>query len=344
MKVIALLLPLHVTLNYLNTIRSSIPRGYEPYYSQSQRLICLVWKHSYKTLNAIKEFAKRLPEAHIVTSDIRRLKSTYELEKCHVPCTIVGNVVIVSSKTLSNLGGDVVKACLALTYRRLRTIYVKELTEGQYRVAKLQLLYGVDESTTTYREHGLTIICDVKRVYVNPRLSTERLRVLRSCTNDDRVLDMFAGSGALTLLLSTKLTQGIIVSNDLNQSSIHYILKSLAYNARMLKAPVILLNLDAKQLPGVLKPIFTVIIMDCPHESLRYLLHAFRLCEPDYCTLHVYVVGCSQDKVANTVKHLINEFKEFMNHSCRVEEPIRVLDYAPRKYIYRATITCKRLQ
>lgn len=70
--------------------------------------------------------------------------------------------------------------------------------EGEHRIADFELLLG--ESTETFhRENGYTYKLDVKKVFFNPRLYSERKRVASKITPGEHIIIPFAGVGPFVL-------------------------------------------------------------------------------------------------------------------------------------------------
>lgn len=70
--------------------------------------------------------------------------------------------------------------------------------EGEHRVAEFELLLG--ESTETFhKENGYTYKLDLKKVFFNPRLYSERGRIAAKINPGEHVLIPFAGVGPFVL-------------------------------------------------------------------------------------------------------------------------------------------------
>jgi tRNA (guanine37-N1)-methyltransferase len=70
--------------------------------------------------------------------------------------------------------------------------------EGEHRVAEFELLLG--ESTETFhKENGYTYKLDIKKVFFNPRLYSERGRIAAKINPEEHVLIPFAGVGPFVL-------------------------------------------------------------------------------------------------------------------------------------------------
>jgi tRNA (guanine37-N1)-methyltransferase len=70
--------------------------------------------------------------------------------------------------------------------------------EGEHRVADFELLLG-ESTETVHRENGYAYKLDVKKVFFNPRLYSERKRVASKITSGERIIIPFAGVGPFVL-------------------------------------------------------------------------------------------------------------------------------------------------
>lgn len=70
--------------------------------------------------------------------------------------------------------------------------------EGEHRVADFELLLG-ETTETIHRENGYTYKLDVKKVFFNPRLYSERGRIASKIKSEERIIVPFAGVGPFVL-------------------------------------------------------------------------------------------------------------------------------------------------
>ncbi|MDW5550829.1 class I SAM-dependent methyltransferase family protein [Methanosarcina sp.] len=70
--------------------------------------------------------------------------------------------------------------------------------EGEHRVADFELLVG-ETTETIHRENGYTYKLDVKKVFFNPRLYSERRRVASKIKLGENIIIPFAGVGPFVL-------------------------------------------------------------------------------------------------------------------------------------------------
>src|SRR5919109_4208119 len=74
--------------------------------------------------------------------------------------------------------------------------------KGDYRVRDLEFVAGENRTITEYREHGCRFKVDVAKTYFSPRLSTERLRIASMVGEGETIVNMFAGVGTFSILMT----------------------------------------------------------------------------------------------------------------------------------------------
>jgi len=248
---------------------------------------------------------------------------------------IIGDIAIVSYDERVQGREIEIAKYIASIHPRVKTIYAKISVVGKERVAKLVHLYGEKRTKTLYKEHGLIFSVDVQKAYINPRLSTEHIRVANEVKG--RVLDMFAGIGGFTLHISARGRAGIIVANDINAVAIQLMLESISMNKRKLKTPILVLNFDATKLPSILKNSFDYIIMNLPHSAIKFLETALRLAGY-HAYLNVYTIDSSHMEALRSIEKALSSILKNCFCSVAFRDVIKVLDYAPRRYIFRVCI------
>lgn len=248
---------------------------------------------------------------------------------------IVGDIVILPPlpRELVEHYRCIIGQALKLIHPRIRAIYVRSKTVGEYRVRPLELIWGEHVEHTIYKEHGVRFYVIPERVYINPSLSIEHLRLTELVGNSERVLDMFAGIGGFTLNIAVRRKTSI-VAVDINPWAILCLLNSIRLNRKSIQSNILVFNTDSHMLPLFLRDhVFNHIIMNLPLYSLEFLNEAFKLVKKNGF-IHIYIVGRSKDEVYRIFSKRIDS----LEYGCRDYEVVKVLEYAPYKYIYR--ITC----
>lgn len=237
-----------------------------------------------------------------------------------VSYVLVGRVAIVSlDERLAGREREVAEEILRAV-PGLRAVYGKLRTSGEFRVQELVHLAGESVDEVVHRENGLKFLVPLGRVYFNPRLATEHLRVAEMVGEGEIVLDMFSGVGGFALTISKLGRARLVVANDANPWAVAALVRSAEMNRRLLRSPLLALNMDAAQLPKVLWPVFDRVIMNLPHGATRFIPAARALCRPG-CTAHVYVVASSEEDALSQVPGGFSASRAF--------------DYAPKLYVYR---------
>ena len=196
---------------------------------------------------------------------------------------IIGDIAIVKfdgklSKKQKLLA---VKNILSKNKNVKRIIEKTGMTHGEERIPKLKQLIGKG-STALHKENGCRFYVDVKKVYFSPRMSNERLRVIKQVKREETVLDMFCGVGPFAIPIAKKADK--VTAMDINRNAI----KLLERNIELNKVS----NIDyycgdsgkiAKKLRGK----FDRIIMNFPLYAYKFLGTAVKKCN-DNAVIHLY--------------------------------------------------------
>ncbi|MEM1623731.1 MAG: RsmD family RNA methyltransferase [Sulfolobales archaeon] len=249
---------------------------------------------------------------------LRRIPRSYQL---------VGSIAIIHLPEDLLSYGPLVGEAIAKVSSGVRTVYTSTATEGEFRVRRLIKIWGEDVPETVHTEYGVKMCVDVKRVYFNPSLSYEHWRVSEEVKDGERVLDLFSGIGPYSLHIASKRS-ATCFAVDSNPWAIVYLAKSISLNK--LKGRVVpVLSKVEEFLELVSERTFSRVIVDLPHRSLEYLSDVLNVLSCGGVG-HVYAVGGEEPPKLEPLKNAY------------LAEVRRVLEYAPRKYIYGLKIvkTC----
>lgn len=116
----------------------------------------------------------------------------------------IGNVAIISIPPELAAYKEAIASKLFSMRGNTRAVLNKvSKLEGEHRVADFELLIG-ETTETIHRENGYTYKLDVKKVFFNPRLYSERRRVASKITSGERIIIPFAGVGPFVLPVAGK--------------------------------------------------------------------------------------------------------------------------------------------
>lgn len=291
-------------------------------YEQAEIVPCNPRKRKLKGLR-LKDIIKDYVAEDIVNA----LPSSYD---------IVGDIIILPPlpENIVESYGCLIASALKVLHPKIKAVYIRGKTIGKHRVRSLKLIWGDRVEYTIYKEHGIKFYVIPDKVYINPSLSTEHLRLTELINDSDKVLDMFAGIGGFTLNIAVRKSADIIAV-DINPWAIKCLLRSIQLNRKHIKSRILVLNIDSHLLPLILRnKTFNHIIMNLPHDSLEFLNDAVKLVESEGM-LHVYIIDKSKENAYKKFEEKITK----TGYKCSDYLIVKVLEYAPYKYIYR--ITCK---
>jgi len=112
---------------------------------------------------------------------------------------VIGDIAVLHlPQELWNYRHDIASAIIS-SRRSIRTV-INKTTKlvGENRTADYELLSGND-TTTTHHEYGYSYRLDVRTVFFNPRLATERKRVTDQVQPGETVLVPFCGAGPFVI-------------------------------------------------------------------------------------------------------------------------------------------------
>jgi tRNA (guanine37-N1)-methyltransferase len=88
-------------------------------------------------------------------------------------------------------------------HRRVKAVFCQVGgVNGEFRLRGLVWVLGEERKATVHKESGCLFKVDLGKCYFSPRLSFERLRVVRSSQPDEVVVNMFAGVGCFSILMA----------------------------------------------------------------------------------------------------------------------------------------------
>jgi tRNA (guanine37-N1)-methyltransferase len=249
------------------------------------------------------------------------------LDKLPSSYDIVGDLILVDlDEDLRNYAREIGEALLRL-HPRTRMVLTKGETIGDYRIRNIEVIAGSGSTETIYREHGCVYKLDLRKVFFNPRLSGERLRVARQVAAGERVLDMFAGVGPFSILIAKLQPSARIVAVEINPDAYKYLLENLRLNRVEDRVKPILG--DARKVLENSREEYDRVIMDLPYRSLEFLDVGLRACK-NRGIVHLYTVSRSLEEASRAMVDRVAELK----HVVEIEFSREVMEVAPRRSIF----------
>jgi tRNA (guanine37-N1)-methyltransferase len=217
---------------------------------------------------------------------------------------IIGNIAIIEipetlEKIHQNIGDAIVK-----TFKNIRTVYSEKTpVSGEYRTQELKLIGGVDNPITTHKENSCLFKLNVKKVYFNPRLGTERLRVVNNVKNDEKIIDMFAGIGPYSIQIA-KNKETEVIAFDINPEAIKYFKINLLKNKIETINPILG---DVRNYINQYENYADRIIMNLPGSAFNYLKDACKFISDRGGIIHYYQFVKNETKNDQIINTIANE-------------------------------------
>ena len=170
-------------------------------------------------------------------------------------------------------------------YPKIRTIAAVPLharTDDCYRTRNLTVIWGDPSLETTYCERGCRFRVDLKRVFLSPRLSYERMRIAQKVAPGETVLNMFAGVGCYSILIAKLQPHATVYSVDMNPYAVAYMQENVALNR--VAGRVIPVLGDAADVAAALQGQVDRVLMPLPETAPAFLpaaVRALRLCSKE---------------------------------------------------------------
>jgi tRNA (guanine37-N1)-methyltransferase len=236
---------------------------------------------------------------------------------------IVGDIAIIriDERELLKYGGEISNAIMKI-HKRVRAVYAKGPARGSLRIQQLEHLGGERRTETIYKENGLRFSVDIAKMYVNPRLGSERLRIAMDIKDGELVLDMFSSYGAFAINIA-RIRRCLVVASDINSDAVTHMKRSIYMNK--LLGEVMPLVSDANNMP--LRGVFTTVIADNPTnilESVEAITNAL------VKGGRAYIYALTDEPEA-----MGREIERSSGFRLAIKTYYKVKEYSPRLNIYR---------
>jgi tRNA (guanine37-N1)-methyltransferase len=236
---------------------------------------------------------------------------------------LIGDIAIIDQHEENVM--DIAK--VLLQHKNIKTVFqATSAVSGEYRTRELLFITGEKKTQTIYRENGCRYLLDVTSVYFTPRLSTERMRIAGQVTNGEKVVDMFAGIGPFSILITKRFPLSHVIAIDKNPVAIKY----LRENARLNKIN----NIETKEgdareeVAGISDA--DHVIMNLPHSAMEFIDAALGIIKRGGI-IHFYAISHEDDLFDGIFKKIEEHARRAGLHVISLDKRI-VKPYAPYQY------------
>lgn len=217
---------------------------------------------------------------------------------------IIGNIAIIEIPETIEKIALIIGDAIVKTFRNIRTVYSEKTpVSGEYRTQELKLIGGVDNPITIHKENRCLFKLNVKKVYFNPRLGTERLRVVNKVKNGEKIIDMFSGIGPYSIQIA-KNKNIKIIAFDINPIAIKYFEINLLKNKIKTIKPILG---DVSDYSNQYENYADRVIMNLPGSAFNYLKDACKLISKNGGVIHYYQFVHNETKNEHVISKVSNE-------------------------------------
>ena len=164
---------------------------------------------------------------------------------------VIGDIAVLMIAPSLAVYGHILADAIISRRRNIRTVLIKtSRIEGCNRTARYDVISGND-TVTTHHENGFLYRLDIRTVFYNPRLASERKRVTDQVCDGERVLVPFCGVGPFVIPAAARGAS--VVAVEKNPEACRWLAENVQLNGVLDR--VTILNGDATDTE--LLPVFT---------------------------------------------------------------------------------------
>jgi tRNA (guanine37-N1)-methyltransferase len=207
---------------------------------------------------------------------------------------IIGSIAVIN-KPMDRAIASRIAAEIMANHPRVKTVLLKTgPVSGVERVGRYDVIAGIPSTETVHRESGCIFKLDLSRVFFNPRLGSERLRLAGMTGPGELVVDMFAGVGPFSIVIAKTNKSVRVYSVEMNTHAFYYLVENIRLN-RVADRVTAVLG-DSSKILRDLGIRADRIIMNLPHQSINYLPTAASIIKPGG-VIHLYTIHSGGEPV-----------------------------------------------
>jgi tRNA (guanine37-N1)-methyltransferase len=217
-------------------------------------------------------------EAEESIKDYRVLLDVPEEVREYLPSSYdtLGSIAIVKmADEVIPYAKEIGKAIIA-TQKAIKTVCMDSGVVDIYRTRDIKVVAGDKITETIHKEFGLSFKLDVSKVFFSPRLSAEREIVTKQVAAGEVVIDMFAGIGPFSIMISKTRSPKVVYAIDINPEAIQYMKENISLNKAQGVMPLLG---DAREKVAELEKADRI-IMNLPHDAREFVPDAIRALKP----------------------------------------------------------------
>ena len=265
-----------------------------------------------------------LEELEQKETDYRNLLSMDAELKDKLPTSfdVIGDVAVIKiPDVLTGYRNDIGAAVMRTV--NVRTVMMDSGVKGDLRVRELEQIAGSGTSETVHKEYGVRLSVDPSKVYFNPRLATERMRIASMVKGGEVIVDMFAGVAPFPAVICKHADPSTVYAVDLNPEAKAFMERNILMNKTNNIVPITGDIRDVKdRLPKADR-----VIMNLPQSAFDFLPEALSISKAGG-TIHLHRIQSEPDP-----EEMVKKAKE-LGHKVSIETITELKSYSPTSAVY----------
>lgn len=255
-----------------------------------------------------------------------------EIDNLSSSFDIIGSIAIIKIPKPLLSKKKLIAETLIEEIKPIKTVFCQvSPIEGDYRLRKLEHLSGENTSVTIYKEHGCVFKVDVVNAYFSPRLSTERLRIAKLIKPNEVIVNMFAGVGTFSIIISRNSKSSVVYSIDSNPVAHNLCKENIEINK--LRNNVFPILGDAKlEISNKLEGIATRVLMPLPEKAKDFVDTAVSSLANNRGVVHYFAHVRAANKKNAIESGFLNVSESFSKFNHTVTNINVVREVGPRFY------------
>ena len=245
-----------------------------------------------------------------------------------------GNIAVIEIPRELEKKKKLIGSTLLSVQKRFETVCsIESNHEGEFRVQRVKVIAGKNNTVATYRESGCTLLIPLGKVFFSPRLGTERLRIATEIKKGEVVGCFFSGVGPYPIVLAKNSLMQKAVAIELNPIAHKFAIKNAELNKVNKEREkgddkIVFIKGDVKKVYKKYRRAFDRIAMPLPHTGHQFLKEAL-FCAKSKGIIHFYEIIHKGDyKIVNAQ---IKDQAKKAKRKIKIIRKARVRQFSPTK-------------
>jgi len=187
---------------------------------------------------------------------------------------IIGDIAIIRFPESLKAQSQIIAEAIMQTHKHVKTVLQQtSAVSGKFRLRQLEWITGEKKTQTMYKEFDCVFKVDLEKCYFSPRLSFERMRIAKLAQPKEVVVNMFAGVGTFSILMTKHSHVEKVYSIDINSDAVQLMRENIRLNR--VESQIVPILGDAKRIINEhLQSVADRVIMPLPEKAYEYLDYA----------------------------------------------------------------------